>query len=108
MVLLMSVANMEAKVVVDKYYYDVTEPNSYGGFTRFASRFPDIGRKELKAYLESEEAFTLHKPVRRKFPTRKTIAPCLDSVWQLDLSEMVKYNSYNDGYQYILFTLSLI
>src|SRR5678815_4267943 len=92
---------MEAKEAVDKYYFDVKQPYSYGGFSRFASKFPQISKKELKKYLEGEDAFTLHKPIRKKFPTRKTIAPHLDSVWQLDLTDMIKYKSYNEGYRYI-------
>lgn len=98
---------MEAKEIVDKYYYNMKEPYSFSGFSRFSSRFPHINREELKNYLEGEDAFTLHKPVRKKFPTRKTIAPYLDSVWQLDLTEMVKYKAYNDGIQYILFVIDV-
>src|SRR5678816_4421745 len=89
----MSVFNMEAKAKVDKYYFNLREPNSFGGFTRFAAKFPNTEKKELKEYLEGEDAFTLHKPVRRKFPTRTTIAHHLDNVWQLDLTEMIKYSS---------------
>ena len=98
---------MEAKEAVDKYYFDVKQPYSYGGFSRFASKFPQISKKELKKYLEGEDAFTLHKPIRKKFPTRKTIATHLDSVWQLDLTDMIKYKSYNEGYRYILFVIDV-
>ena len=101
------IITMAAKEVVDKFYFDVKEPCSYGGFSRFASKFSHVGKKELKQYLEGEDAFTLHKPVRKKFPTRKTVAPSLDNVWQLDLTEMVKYSVYNDDVKYILFVIDV-
>ena len=98
---------MTPKDVVEKYYYDPRLPYSYGGFSKFAAQFPHIDKKEIKEVLQGEDAFTLHKPIRKKFPTRKTEAQTLDSVWQLDLTEMIRYSTYNEGYQYILFVIDV-
>ncbi|KAL7641806.1 UNVERIFIED_CONTAM: hypothetical protein RMT77_007680 [Armadillidium vulgare] len=96
---------MNPKEVVDKYYYDVSFPHSYGGFSRFASQFPQVNKKDLKEYLSGEDAYTLHKYARKRFKSRKTKVYDTDHTWQLDLRDMIKYSSYNDGFRYILFVI---
>ena len=98
---------MNPKEVVEKYYYDVSFPHSYGGLTRFASQFPQVNKKDLKEYLAGEDAYTLHMPARKKFKSRKTEVYDIDHTWQLDLTDMIKYSSYNDGYRYILFVIDV-
>src|ERR1700755_352824 len=98
---------MNPKEVVEKYYYDVSFPHSYGGLTRFASQFSQVNKKDLKEYLAGEDAYTLHMPARKKFKSRKTEVYDIDHTWQLDLTDMIKYSSYNDGYRYILFVIDV-
>ncbi|KAL7631047.1 UNVERIFIED_CONTAM: hypothetical protein RMT77_018667 [Armadillidium vulgare] len=98
---------MNPKEVVDKYYYDVSFPHSYGGFSRFASQFPQVNKKDLKEYLAGEDAYTLHKYARKRFKSRKTEVYETDHTWQLDLTDMNKYSSYNNGNRYILFVIDV-
>ena len=44
----------------------------------------------------------LHKPIRRKFQTRKVIANNIDDIWSADLVFMDKLFKWNSGYKYIL------
>lgn len=37
------------------------------------------------------------------FKTRKNIAHHVHNVWEKDMTDIVKSNVYNDGFQYILF-----
>jgi transposase InsO family protein len=55
-----------------------------------------------KTWLSSQDAYTLHKPVRRIFPRRKTFAKGINDLFQADLVDMQKYSRSNDGYRYIL------
>ena len=59
------------------------QPGSYGGVTRLlkvtqekfqnlpSNKKQGVNRKEVEKWLEGEEAYTLHKPVRRKFPRNR-------------------------------------
>ena len=82
-----------------KVYYDPSKPEGYAGASRLAKKFPNLPVKE---WLAGERAYALHKPIRRKFPTRKykTLGP--NDLWQMDLMEMIPYASVNNGNKYIL------
>ena len=66
-----------------KEYYNPKEPGSYGGVTRLLKTILEkfqnlpskkkqvVNKKEVEKWLEGEEAYTLHKPVRRKFPRNR-------------------------------------
>ena len=44
----------------------------------------------------------MHKPIRYRFPRRRTIVRGIDSQWQLDLVELGSISDSNDGYRYLL------
>lgn len=53
-------------------------------------------------WLETQPTFTLHRAVKRKFPTRsyKTSGPSYQ--WQADLVDLQQFKKQNKGYSYIL------
>ena len=44
----------------------------------------------------------LHKPIRRKFKTRKVIVNHIDEIWSADLVFMDKLSKWNKGFKYLL------
>lgn len=78
-------------------YYDLKNPAGYGGAKGI---FP-------KKWLATQPTYTLHKPVKRRFPTRKYRTSGIDHVWQMDLMEMIPYASINKGNRYILTCIDL-
>ena len=80
-------------------YYDPALPGSFGGVGAL-SKASD--RKDVKDWLVSQETYTLHKPVRRKFKRRKTICVGVDHLWQVDLADLISLTAYNDGYKFLL------
>ena len=75
---------MEPEVV----YYDPTNPASFGGVAALArqTRSSNVGK-----WLSTQDAYTLHKPVRRIFPRRKTFAKGIDDLFQADLADIINY-----------------
>lgn len=47
----------------------------------------------------------LHRPVRRKFPRRRTIIKGLDDLWQSDLGQLDLYAKSNKNFKYILIVI---
>jgi L-rhamnose mutarotase len=82
-----------------KVYYDPSQPEGYAGASRLAKKFPKVN---VKKWLATQPAYTLHKPLRRKFTTRKYLTSGPDELWQMDLMEMIPYATINAGNRYIL------
>jgi hypothetical protein len=50
-----------------------------------------ISRPEIKTFLEKQPTYTLHKPIIKRFPFRKTMVSSIDQQWQADLVDMQKF-----------------
>jgi len=94
---------------LEKLYYD---PTHYAGFsavenlTRAAK--PNFTRNKIVHWLESQDAYSLHRPLRRKFPRLHYNVTNIDDVWEGDLIELRNLKSYNDGYSYILVIIDVL
>ena len=86
---------------MDKVYYEASKPGSYGG-VRPLIRYSGVSSRKAKTWLMSQDAYTLHKPIRKKFPRRKTFAKGIDDLYQCDLADMQNIARYNDNYRYLL------
>lgn len=84
-----------------KVYYNAKEPESYAGANRLKRRFP-LYTKDVSKWLRSQPSYTLHKTMRRRFPTRKYKVAAPNQLWQMDLMEMIPYARINDNFRYIL------
>ena len=49
-----------------------------------------------------QDAYTLHKPIRRLFKRNRVIAGSIDQQWLMDLADMQSMQKFNDGYCYLL------
>jgi hypothetical protein len=55
-----------------------------------------------KEVLLKQLRIELHKPVRKKFPTRKVFVPHIDHTWSMDLCDMSKLARYNSNFRWML------
>ena len=63
---------------MNESYFDVTNPVSYGGVHRLAKQY---GSKTASDWLHTQDTYTLHKPIRKKFPRRKTFAKGINDLF---------------------------
>ena len=88
-------------------YYDTSGSGGLGGIERLYRRekregkFP-MTRGEVKEWLMTQDAYTLHKPARKRFPRNIYFADGIDQTWQMDLIELQKLAKFNKGHRYIL------
>src|SRR6267154_2642550 len=80
-------------------YFNPASVGSFGGVNALSKA---SNRKNVKDWLSAQDAYTLHKPVRRKFKRRRTICIGLDHLWQIDLVEVTSLSAYNDGFKFLL------
>lgn len=94
---------MDSVLEINDIYYDISHPAGYGSLNQLTEAMKNrMTRKEVKNWLESQETYTLHKPVQQRFPRNKYILSNFNELWQADLSDMRSYSEYNDGFNYIL------
>lgn len=82
-------------------YEDPRQSGALGGVRAFA-RTHKLKDPEAKQLLEQVLSYTLHKPVRKRFPTAPTLVFGRDEQWQMDLVDMQKLSKWNKGYKYML------
>lgn len=58
--------------------------------------------KTIKTWLQTQEPYTLHKPVISKFKRNHYNVYGIDHLWEIDLCDMSMYKTVNDGVTFLL------
>lgn len=82
-------------------YYDPARPGAFSGRETFR-RATGLSAQNAKSFLSEQDAYTLHRPVRRKFPRRQTIVAGPNVQWQADLADLSAFARSNGGNKYLL------
>lgn len=90
-------------------YQDPKHVGSFGGVDAlYRAAQGKIPKKQIKQWLEGVDAYTLHKPARRKFPTNRVVVHFIDQQWQADLVDLISLQKENRGYRYILTCIDIL
>lgn len=87
-------------------WYDPKDPDSFGGIEKLWKRVK-ASRNQTSKWLSSQLAYSLNKPMRKRFPTRPYKTFGVDDLWQMDLMEMIPFAKINKGNKYILTIIDL-
>ena len=82
-------------------YYNPKKRSSYGGVQRL-TKSVKTPPKKVKDWLLTQDTYTLHKPVKRKFKRRRVIVYGINQQLQVDLIDVQNLKSYNDGTSFLL------
>ena len=94
--------------LLKRIYYDPSHPASFGSIqslydaAKLASPRQLIRKSAILNWLQRQAAYTLHKPVVRKFVKRKTITSGIDKQWQADLVQVEQISKHNRNVKYLL------
>ena len=80
-------------------YYDPKRAGSYGGVAALRRAVPE---QKVEQWLSEQDAYTLHKPVRRRFKRRCVVVGGPNQQWQADLVDMSRLKKTNDGITFLL------
>ena len=86
-------------------YYDPKNSSSFSTEKKLKEKYR--GKTDIKKWLKQQEVYSLHKPVRYKFPRRKTISGGIDKIWQMDLCDVQNIAKYNKNYKYLLTVIDI-
>lgn len=88
--------------LMEQIYHNLNHPAAYGSKKKLKTAATKHTTQEVNDYLKGQLAYTLHKPIKKKFPTRQYKTSGINDLWQMDLMEMIPYSRVNRGYKYIL------
>jgi len=61
-----------------------------------------MARSDIKKWLEKQDAYTLHRPVRKRFHRNLYNVTNIDDVWECDLIDVQGLSKYKAGVRYLL------
>ena len=91
---------------LSELYLDPQFPGSFRGPDRFyrevSKLYPEITRKQIQTFLKTQDAYTLHKHIRKPKKYRRTLAFYPRDLWQMDLLDLQKHKRQNKNNRYLL------
>lgn len=98
----------------DDQYYDPSHEEGYAGarnLLRVNARGKHLTASErarIHEWLSEQDAYTLHRPVKRKFPRLRYNVSNIDDLWECDLLQLTGIKDANDGYCYALVVIDVL
>lgn len=90
-------------------YFDARSSGSLGGVQRLKRAANEAGlevsTKTVKRFLETQDAYTLFKPMRKNFKRRRVLFRGITDLAQADLGDMTQLAEHND-YKYFLLVIN--
>ena len=91
---------------IRKLYTDVTSPYAFGGVDRLQMGLKrqghNISKNKIRKILQSVNAYTLHKPARKRYRRRPIMVSRPGLFMNADLAEFGDLSKKNKGYKYWL------
>lgn len=91
-------------------YYNLKNPSAYASAHQLyaATRTKKYSPRKILTWLEQQKSYTLHKPVRYKFPRRPYNVRNVGDLWEVDLADFRNLSSYNDEFNYVLACIDVL
>lgn len=87
-------------------YYDVKNPAGFSSVAKL-SKASGYSEKQVKEWLKAQPTYTLHRQVRKRYPTRKYVVHDIDEQWQADLADVALLAKQNNGYRFLLCVIDI-
>jgi hypothetical protein len=92
---------IEEEEEMDRLYYDPASTSAFSTLRNLQEALPKKS-ESARAWLEQQDAYTMHSPVRNRFPRNPYTMTDVMNVWECDLADFQAYARYNDKYRYVL------
>ena len=103
---------MKLNRFLEKTYLNPTNSAAFSSVDKLykaaKAKYPNIKSEEVKDWLATQDAYTLHKDARKHFKRNKIVVHGIDEQWQVDLADMNALIKDNNGYRYILTCIDIL
>ena len=79
-----------------KFFYDPKHPAGFGSVAKLANA-SKTNKGIVNEWLSGQNTYTLHKPVRKRFPRNPYTVTNIDDVWEMDLADLSSLSKYNEN-----------
>ena len=95
---------MAAAATANRLYYDPARPTEFSTLRKLgvAAKKKNIKLDDIRDWLEKQDAYTLHRPIRKRFARNPYTVNNVVDVWECDLVDVRVLGRFNDYYKYIL------
>ena len=100
----------QAAPILRKTYLNADHSVGFAGAKPLVdvARVKGVKPSTTQKWLESQLAYTLHKPAERRFKRNQVIVNGKDEQWQADLVDMQALKKDNDGYRFLLTVIDVL
>ena len=104
---------MDLESYLEKVYYDPKSPASFSSANKLLhvikkqNRFKNVKRNQIESWLQLQDTYTLHKPVRRKFKRNAVIVSHIDYQWDIDLMDVSNLKRNNKQTTFLLVAIDI-
>lgn len=93
-------------------YYDPRKGGSFSGPRALYKGVRAEGKRvvsmrKIKEWLKSQDVYTMHRRMVRKFKRNKVYVEKMDAQWDADLMDMTAYAAENDGFRFVLMAIDI-
>jgi hypothetical protein len=88
-------------------YYNPAKPTAFTTLNKLSATLPTKNKSDVKAWLEHQKAYKMHRPLRKRFLRNPYTVTNLMDVWECDLLDMQSLAKFNDMYRHILSVIDL-
>ena len=95
------------KRFLSSFYFDPKQPAAFSGYQKLWKELVKRGKEKefskvgVRKWLNSQETYSLHKPLRRNFKRRIVYVESIDEQFEADLIVFEDYSNENGGNKYI-------
>lgn len=98
--------NSSNNIDYEHEYTTASRPGAYSGAKTFIrelkKRHKKVDKSQVYQWLQSQDAYTLHRNAKKKFKRNKVIVSGIDDTFQIDLVEVSSLSDMNNGNKFIL------
>ena len=97
--------SLDATQNLTNIFYDPRHPCSFSTCDKLYRTIKTQSRVEpsaVKSWLEQQDAYTLHNPIRKRFPRNLYTVNNIMDLWETELVDVQSLAKHNDGHRYIL------
>ena len=95
------------KMTARALYYNPEKQSAFSTVNKHSAALPKKNKSDVKAWLEHQDAYTMHRPVRKRFLRNPYTVSNIMDLWECDLLDMQSLAKYNDTYRYILYVIDV-
>jgi hypothetical protein len=79
-------------------YYNPEKPSAFSTLNKITEALPKKNKSDVRDWLEHQDDYTMHRPVRKRFLRNPNTYSNIMDVWECDILDMQSLAKYNDMY----------